>query len=73
MIYDIYLHERTLRGMASVEMHLFLEIRMDTLLDSLIRFYELKHRDTVVANTTTEPTAVTDPASHDASTFPYLP
>ena len=46
---------------------------METLLDSLIRFYELKHRDTVVANTPTEPAGVLDPASHDASTFPYLP
>ncbi len=50
-----------------------MEVRMDTLLDSLIRFYELKGRDTVVANTTTAPGSVLDPASHDASTFPYLP
>ena len=46
---------------------------MDTLLDTLIRFYELKGRDTVVANTTTAPESALDPASHDASTFPYLP
>lgn len=51
----------------------WMEIHMDTLLDSLIRFYELKGRDTVVANTTTAPENVLDPASHDASTFPYLP
>lgn len=50
-----------------------MEGRMDTLLDSLIRFYELKGRDTVVANTTTAPESALDPASHDASTFPYLP
>ena len=46
---------------------------MDTLLDSLIRFYELKGPDTVVANSTTAPESFLDPASHDASTFPYLP
>jgi hypothetical protein len=50
-----------------------MEIRMDTLLDTLIRFYELKGRETVVANTAAAPTDVVDPASHDASTFPYLP
>ena len=51
----------------------FMEVRMETLLDSLIRFYELKGRDTVVANTAATPGSVVDPASHDASTFPYLP
>jgi len=50
-----------------------MEVRMETLLDSLIRFYELKGRDTVVANAAAAPGSVVDPASHDASTFPYLP
>jgi hypothetical protein len=50
-----------------------MEVRMDTLLDSLIQFYALKGRDTVVANAATAPGSVVDPASHDASTFPYLP
>lgn len=49
-----------------------MEVRMETLLDSLIRFYELKGRDTVVASAAA-PGSVADPASHDASTFPYLP
>lgn len=49
---------------------------METLLDSLIRYYEIEGRDTVVTDSTAKPgieSRLLDLTAHDHSTFPYLP
>lgn len=49
---------------------------MDTLLESLIRFYEIEGRGTTVTDSTAVNGAerqLPDLTSRDTSTFPYLP